>query len=435
MKKKIIATLVVICNVLICCAADPGGTPGFVKAIFTGSSFNQTGDINSNAIGYTMMPDEMYATSLQAETTIGWIGYMKMEGGVTYNFKGRYDDYLTVKIGGELILTNNGSYTRECSSSYSPPTSDWYLVELRVANTHGQGGCWDSMYYGILWKKSSDLNWSKFSVYDTNGEILFKTGRSDLERIFSESVQIISSKIRENDPTIMDVTYIVHSSLPTVNVRALAFEDGERRFSKILRPESFVDGTAVNIGDNIPANVEHKLSWKVSADWAARLAKVKFEVIVKSGSMIPFRTMIIPASEKYGKVEVAYCEASKDQLLNALYWLYADNAADFKLNGSSVSCDGFGEVARLGPDANPWVRISAGGVRYVYSKLGFSVAVVASGEINSTGATMINSEMAEYTEEETRLGLLNEGSDEYFRRKINNDREMYFLYAYKLLDD
>ena len=75
----------------------------------------------------------------------------------------------------------------------------------------------------------------------------------------ANTLVIVSSQIRANDPTILDVVYKVTSDKPTVNVRALAFEDGERSFWKVVRPETFVkdaDGneTAQSIGDGIAAN-------------------------------------------------------------------------------------------------------------------------------------------------------------------------------------
>ncbi len=111
---------------------------------------------------------------------------------------------------------------------------------------------------------------------------------------------IIRSQIRANDPTILDVDYIVCSGQPTVDVRALAFEDGERSFWKVVRPETFVkdtDGneTAPNIGDGIAANVEHTLSWKVSSDWKTDLAKVKFEILTREDGVLPLDLITIPA--------------------------------------------------------------------------------------------------------------------------------------------
>ena len=110
--------------------------------------------------------------------------------------------------------------------------------------------------------------------------------------------KVISSKIRENDPTIMDVVYKVKSSKPKVKVRVLAFEDGERSFAKLVRPETFVEGTGVYVGDNITPNEEHTISWRVSSDWQTKLAKVKFEVLAMEGELVPLELMTIPESDQ-----------------------------------------------------------------------------------------------------------------------------------------
>lgn len=148
--------------------------------------------------------------------------------------------------------------------------------------------------------------------------------------------QIVSSQVRANDPTVLDVVYKVVSDKATVNVRALAFEDGERSFWKAVRPETFVndpDGnpTAQNIGDSIAANVEHKLAWKVSSDWATDLAKVKFEILTSDMGQLPLDTITIPATAKTPAVTVSYNNQTAANVFNALLWHYADHANDLTI--------------------------------------------------------------------------------------------------------
>ena len=148
--------------------------------------------------------------------------------------------------------------------------------------------------------------------------------------------QIISSQVRANDPTVLDVVYKVMSDKATVNVRALAFEAGERSFWKVVRPETFVndpDGnpTAQNIGDNIAANVEHTLAWKVSSDWATDLAKVKFEILTSDMGQLPLDTITIPATAKTPAVTVSYNNQTAANVFNALLWHYADHANDLTI--------------------------------------------------------------------------------------------------------
>ena len=149
---------------------------------------------------------------------------------------------------------------------------------------------------------------------------------------------IVSSTVRENDPTVLDVVYRVTSDQPTVKVRALAFENGERSFWKVVRPETFIDGTAANIGDKITANVEHKLSWKVSSDWATDLAKCTFEVLVSDQGTLPLDLITIPGVKGMQDVTVSYNAQTSANVFNALLWYYADKQADLRIEDGYLYC-------------------------------------------------------------------------------------------------
>lgn len=340
MKKAIMAFAALAATMAV---AGPGGRPGFLKAIFTGTSYDGTSDIRANATEYAIYPEAIYATSLAEHTTVGYAAYMKMTGGVTYNFKGCYDDFTTVKIGSQMVVSKGGECA-ERTGSFTPSSTGWYAIELRVANNGGGGGCQNSSQYGILWKKFTDSDWRKFMV---DADDLFYTGVIP-DSIAAESFTlpfIISSSVRENDPTVFDVTYKVLSDRPTVNVRALAFEDGERSFAKIVRPETFVadmDGnpTASNVGDNIAANVEHKLAWKVSSDWKTDLAKVSFEILVSDEGQLPIDVVEISAQGVYPKVTVGTNVQTGEDVFNALLWYYANGESDLTLSGGVLSSGG-----------------------------------------------------------------------------------------------
>ena len=323
--------------------AEPGGRPGFLKAIFTGTSYDGTSDIRANATEYAIYPETIYATALAEHTTVGYAAYMKMTGGVTYNFKGCYDDFTTVKIGSQMVVSK-GNECQERTGSFTPSSTGWYAIELRVANNGSGGGCQNSSQYGILWKKANDTDWRKFMV---DADDLFYTGEIS-GSVAAESFTlplIISSSVRETDPTVLDVTYKVLSDKPTVNVRALAFEDGGRSFAKIVRPETFVadmDGTptASNVGDNIAANVEHKLAWKVSSDWKTDLAKVSFEILVSDEGQLPIDVVEISAQGGYPKVTVGTNVQTGEDVFNALLWYYANGESDLTLSGGVLSSGG-----------------------------------------------------------------------------------------------
>ena len=183
--------------------------------------------------------------------------------------------------------------------------------------------------------------------------------------VAANTPQIVSSQMRANDPTVLDVVYKVTSDKPTVNVRALAFEDGERSFWKAVRPETFIDGTAANIGDNIAANVEHTLSWKVSSDWATDLAKVKFEILTSEQGQLPLDWVKIPGVNGVPDIEVSYNSQTEANVLNALYWYYASGVNDLTIdNGYLKHTNGITFVSRTS------ISDKFAAIEYIADKMG-----------------------------------------------------------------
>ena len=309
-------------------AADPGGYPGFVKAVFTGSECDTTSDVFANAKAWVFEPEEMYAKSCLAEkTTVAYGGYMYMEKGVRYDFKGCYDDYVTVKIGSTWILSKGGE-CQERTGAYTPTATDWHKIDLRVANNGAMGGCQNASQYGILWKTASETTWHKFAGASERFMSGPLSSRIKADKPYAE---IVSAQMRETDPTVMDVKYRVYSGTDKVNVRALAFENGVRSFANVVRPTTFLEGSV--IGDNVPANTVNSFAWKVSADWKVDLAQVSVEVLAQDvgAGLVPLDFVTIPAHGSYGAVTCSKNVVSDAQYLDALYWLYADGDADLSL--------------------------------------------------------------------------------------------------------
>ena len=350
LRKSCAALASLFCMAFVSQAADPGGTPGLVKAVFTGSEFDTTSDVASNAVGYTCYPEEMYAAFWSEKTTYAWSGYMYMTGGVTYNFKGSYDDYVAVKIAGNWVVSK-GDECQERTGSFKPSATGWYKIEFRAGNNAEEGGVTTARHYGILWKTADDTTWRK--VMDFGDGKLFKTGREDLKYIpstvypydpYGHFLYIYSAEMRPGDKTIMDISYAVLSTKTNVDVRALAFQDGERSFWKVIRPKTFVadregQETAGNIGDGVPANTVLNLSWKVPDDWDADLAKVKFEILVSDMAQLPMKTLTIPATEKNPAMTIACNPQSDEDIFNALLWHWADGATNLLNNNGYVDLD------------------------------------------------------------------------------------------------
>lgn len=232
------------------------------------------------------------------------------------------------------------------------------------------------------------------------------------------AVTIVSAAVRPEDPTVMDVVYTVASTKATVKVRALAFQDGVRSFAKVIRPANFIEGTAANVGDAIAANVEHKLTWKVSSDWQTDLAKVKFEVLAVEDNLLPFELVTIPANTEYSKLQASWNSISESQYLDALFWLYADNDSGMVLENGVLKKADTGKTLVDGTTVSPsdgyyywyddagnyhYTYDGAAAPRYVFEKMGFR---------------QLEGDELEYVKEETRYDLNPDGFRQYAVREV-----------------
>lgn len=252
---------------------------------------------------------------------------------------------------------------------------------------------WTAVYpkeYGELWQ-------AQLSLAQTGGFV----------KENMPSVKVISATVRENDPTIMDIVYKVTSTKPTVKVRAIAFEDGIRSFANIARVETLVDGTAANVGDNVAANVEHTISWNVAADLKTDLANIVVEVLAIEDGILPLELTTIPANGTNKAMELSWNLLTERQIIDALFWLYADKDPGLTLTGGVLKNGNTTLVSGgyLYQTYSGWPDYTYNyyAPAYVFSKMGFST---------------LTSDTLAYANSMTRMGLAPEGIRQYAYRWI-----------------
>jgi len=151
------------------------------------------------------------------------------------------------------------------------------------------------------------------------------------------TVTIVSAAMRPGT-TLMDVVYrVTDPDDATVKVRALAFKDGVRSFANVIRPVTWAEGTAANIGDAITTNVDHTLTWDVAADWNIQLGQVKMEVqAVDSNGMLPFDGISIPAAAGQPELTINRIGLTDPQVFNPLLWFYASGNLNMELTNGTL---------------------------------------------------------------------------------------------------
>ena len=316
--------------------ASDYGPPGFrMFAFYVGDPYGYCDDSlwgNGN-VQRTIYPDKLYAPQSDAfpeYTTYAYGAYMFMEANVTYTFHAYYDDYATVKVDDSMVIGLAGCASQTGSVCF--PADGWHRLELRVANDSGPGGSLGGV--GILYSTSKDSTKRRMTDYGT-GEV-FRVGPEPATFTECTAIFVDTITMRANDPTIMDVEYYGYGS-DKADVRMVAFKDGVRSFANIIRPETFVDGTETNLGNNISIKGHHKVSWRVSSDWNIDLAKVSVEFLVKTTpELIPMKFVTIPAMGGKKAMKLSVSGPSNAQVFNAILWCYADKDPDFSVSGGYV---------------------------------------------------------------------------------------------------
>jgi len=155
---------------------------------------------------------------------------------------------------------------------------------------------------------------------------------------------VIQSAAMRPGTTLMDVVYRVNDpDDATVKTRALAFVDGVRSFANVIKPVTFVEGTAAKLGDAIPSNTNHTLTWDVAADWDVDLGQVKFEVLAMDGrGLLPLDWVTILEAGGNPALTISRDMPEDSKGLDALFWQYASGDTgleliDGLLRGSTAS--------------------------------------------------------------------------------------------------
>jgi Regulator of chromosome condensation (RCC1) repeat/F5/8 type C domain len=184
--------------------------------------------------------------------------------------------------------------------------------------------------FGIF-LSSDGTNWTQVGRYD------LATGT--IENDPSAPWVTIESAAMRPGTTLMDVVYRVRDvDDVTVKTRALAFVNGVRSFANVLKPVTFAEGTAANLGDAIAVNQSHTLTWNVATDWEIDLGQVKFEVLAMDGrGLLPFEWIAIPAAGGHPQTTVSKNSPTNAEVLNALFWQYASGDTGLSLANGILS--------------------------------------------------------------------------------------------------
>ena len=153
---------------------------------------------------------------------------------------------------------------------------------------------------------------------------------------------VVLSAVQRSGTTFMDIDYRVDDpDDATVQAAALGFVDGGTtnlsNLSSVLKLTTLVEGTAANIGTNIPANTQKRLTWNVAADWNTNFGNVQVEILAKDGrGLLPFHWITLPSNGPNPELTVNSTPIYDRDLLPLWYWLIANSDPSIQLIGGKI---------------------------------------------------------------------------------------------------
>ncbi len=173
--------------------------PGLLQAKFTTGQEDRTNDIASatstayaagtimaNTTGSAKDWDET-SWAWAGNTSFGYLGEMWMEAGTTYTFGKQLDDWVYVKINGEVLLDNN-SWNTFSTCDYTPTATGWVPVEFRFGNGGGGAGVSQSAKYGFAYNTEGNKSWDVFKPANAPWKPVLDPGDGSLLRaVYSQT--------------------------------------------------------------------------------------------------------------------------------------------------------------------------------------------------------------------------------------------------------
>jgi len=175
--------------------------------------------------------------------------------------------------------------------------------------------------------------------------------------------------------TYLDVDYkVTDADSATVTTAAAAFINGGNTLASIVPMKTFVEGTAANIGTNVPTGVTKRITWDMAADWSADFAQIQAEVMTKdSRNPLGIHWITLPEEGGNPAIQVSKAPVSDEQLRSLWFWFLATGHPDFtKANGAStLTGAGNGYAGQiLATDSGNNVSPTASGLAAAYQEIG-----------------------------------------------------------------
>lgn len=348
----------------------------------------------------------------------GTTGTLVRAWGEAGSMPGKFEDMrgITVSIGGGVYVADarsiqafdvSGAFIKERLQEH---VGGWWCICASKDGLILAGhsfGWWNQNYSDLYYLFDQELNLLLQKVDTQLSAATISSSGTIYAAPSAQYIQILRRTVRTPQNTLLPVpgilavsqrpgtTYVdidyevADKDSPAVTVGALAFSGGVNSLNNLLRLNTFVEGTASNVGANVAANQPHRLTWNAAADWTVDYGEAKFRILANDGrAMLDHIFINLPADAANPALTIARDPVTQYDLLHCWYWLIATNAAAINLvSGRVYGVDGAYSGVLLASDTTT----TAQGRAFLFERMGVREATLAElSRIRSGAVGVIN---------------------------------------------
>jgi hypothetical protein len=180
-------------------------------------------------------------------------------------------------------------------------------------------------------------------------------------------IEIISTQETIPFSSVVEATYRLNGEWLDVEMESLAFLGGEQSWANVLPMETLLE-----------TDIGH-ISWKASADLAVEHARIAVSIFGKCHDLLPFEFKEVSYGDG-SHIVFSTNTVREEDVLNALYWLYASRDSSMSLSNGVLTIDGI-PVAE-----NNYLTNFEEAFRFVVSRMNGSFSVLGKEQLDIINA-------------------------------------------------
>ena len=267
-------------------------------------------------------------------------GRLQLCNGTIYNDLG-IQERSGLPGGGDICYRGGVLYT--CNEYYGAWITLFNADFTEISRYGGQWASWPGFGYRLNVNQKGDV-----IATDHNTVCLIRRcepgSMGPVTRNAAPLAEVLSIAQRP-DSTLLDIDYsVTDMDDTTVHTAAAAFIGNTNSLDNLILLNTLAEGTASNLGPNIPRNTVKRVTWVVGDDWNADFGDLSVHIFARDSRphLMGIHLLSLPADGAVPAMQISRTPLQKSWFLEPLIWLAASKSpyVVFSKSGSTGNLHG-----------------------------------------------------------------------------------------------